>query len=422
MANTKRLTHSSLEALRKKGAPGKHADGDGLYVRIRPNGGMSWQGKYRLGGREKTASYGTYPQVGIAEARQRHAEARELLRKMIDPCQAKREKKRRLASTRERTFKKVAEDWLDRQRNKGNTHGYTSKIVGCFALHVYPEIGDKDIGLLDGTDVLRTMEKIEAKKAFETARRALRWCKAVFDFAIDTTQISSNPCNRLQQYLKPPVVKHMAALTDPRKLGEFLRAADGYGGSIVVRAALRLLPHLMVRPNELRFARWEEIDLENACWTIPAARMKGTFRDKQNGKPHVVPLATQAVALLQELQSVVGAQGLVFRGERSAERPISDNTLNAAIRAMGYSTKNDVTSHGFRATARTLLVEELAFRTEVVEAQLAHAVKDANGRAYNRTEFLKERTLMMQAWADYLQRVRTGGTVVQLLSTTEIAA
>lgn len=247
----------------------------------------------------------------------------------------------------------------------------------------------------------------------DTAHRVREICSQVFRYAVATGQADSDPTRDLKGALRKHIVKHMAAITDPAALAELLRAIDGYRGSLVVCTALRLAPMLMLRPGELRFAEWAEIDLSTATWAIPAARMKRKKEGKLYGAAHLVPLPRQAVALLQGLYPLTGSGRHVFRGERDHDRVMSDNTINAALRRMGYSTSQEMTGHGFRATARTILDERLGFDRAAIEAQLAHSVKDLNGRAYNRTEFVEQRRVMLQAWADYLDRLRQGN--VQLL-------
>lgn len=246
----------------------------------------------------------------------------------------------------------------------------------------------------------------------DAALAALGW--KVSDFCRATGAATSDPTRDLKGALRKPQARHMAAITDPTKLAELLRAIHGYTGSLVVCTALRLAPMLMLRPGELRMAAWEEFDLDGALWAIPAHRMKRGKDGKASGPPHMVPLPSQAVELLRGLYPLTGPTGYVFQGERDRKRPMSENTINAALRRMGYNTQEDMTGHGFRATARTILDERLGFDRAAIEAQLAHAVKDANGRAYNRTEFLEQRRTMLQGWADYLDKLRQGAEVLTL--------
>ena len=247
----------------------------------------------------------------------------------------------------------------------------------------------------------------------ETAHRALENCGQVFRYAVATGRSATNPARDLKDALRRPEPKHFPAITDPQRFGELLRACDAYAATPVVRAALKLAPMLLLRPGELRFAEWPEIELDAALWTVPALRMKRELREKLHGAPHLVPLPKQAVAVLRDLHKLTGHAVMVFRGERHHHRAMSENTINAALRAMGLSAE-EVTGHGFRATARTMLHERLGFSPDVIEAQLAHSVRDSLGRAYNRTEFVAQRRAMLQSWADYLDKLRRGADVVTL--------
>ena len=267
--------------------------------------------------------------------------------------------------------------------------------------------------LLALAQLLEVMRRIEARGVLETAHRALQDCSQALRYAVATGKAPSNPARDLKGALRRPMPKHFPAITEPKRLGELLRAIDSYAATPVVRAALKLAPMVLLRPGELRFAEWPEIDLDAAMWTVPAIRMKRELRQKLHGAPHLVPLPRQAVEVLRELHPLTGHAKMVFRGERHHDRAMSENTINAALRAMGFSA-DEVTGHGFRATARTMLQENLGFDPDVIEAQLAHAVRDPLGRAYNRTEFLEQRRKMLQAWANYLDKLRQGAPVVRL--------
>jgi len=250
------------------------------------------------------------------------------------------------------------------------------------------------------------LRRIESRGVIETAHRALDNCSQVFRYALAIGKTAHNPARDLKDALRRPMPKHFPAITDPARFAQLLRACDGYAATHVVRAALKLAPILLLRPGELRFGEWREVDLDAALWTVPAARMKRERREKVHGAPHLVPLPRQAVTVLRELHSLTGQGKRMFRGERHHDRPMSDNTINAALRAMGFAA-DEVTGHGFRATARTMLHERLGFSPDVIEAQLAHAVRDSLGRAYNRTEFIEQRREMLQTWADFLDELRT---------------
>ena len=262
-------------------------------------------------------------------------------------------------------------------------------------------------------ELLAVLRKIEARGVIETAHRAHESCSQVFRYAVGKGLVASDPARDLKGLLRKPQARHFPAIVKPERLAELLRACDGYAGTPVVRTALHLAPMLLLRPGELRHAQWAEFDLDGAAWHIPAARMKRERDGKLHGAPHLVPLPRQAVAALRELHPLTGSGALVFRGERHHDRPMSENTVNAALRAMGFPA-DEVTGHGFRATARTMLAERLGVDESVIEAQLAHSVRDSLGRAYNRTEYTAQRVTMMQAWADYLDRLRKGADVLPL--------
>lgn len=408
----------------KPGSPrGRVSDGDGLYLLLFVKGGAhGWRFDYTINGKRKTLSLGTYPDTGLKLAREKADEARRLVAAGTDPSDVRKAEKtaraqERTAAERESaglpghgSFEEVAREWYAAKSSEW-APSYGEKIMRRLEVDVFPFIGRRPVADITPPQLLDVLRKIEGRGVVETAHRALENCSQVFRYAVVTGRITSNPARDLKDALKKPLVKHFPAITDPARLGELLRACDGYKGTYVVRAALHLLPMVLLRPGELRQARWNEFDLDNATWTVPAARMKREKQAKLNGKPHIVPLSTQAVLALRQLHdltghSALGADGYVFRGERHHERPMSDAAINAALRAMGFEA-DEVTAHGFRATARTLAVERLGVEADVVEAQLAHSVKDSLGRAYNRTEFLEQRRSFMQQWADYLDLLRS---------------
>lgn len=400
------LTELRLKALRAKPEPGKHGDRDGLYLRIDSKGAMRWQWRIRTPKGETIVSYGVYPEVGLAEARRRHDVARAQARDGINPNEAKRAAKQAKAEQAVNSFEVVAREWFATRKDEWAS-SYGDKIMRRMEVDIFPYLGAKPIAEITAPMLLDALRKIEARGAIETAHRALENCGQVLRYAVATGRISSDPSRDLKGALRKPLVKHMAAVTDLNELAALLRAMYGYAGTPVVRTALQLAPMLMLRPGELRFARWEEIDLDSATWTIPPDRMKRQRAGKLHGDPHIVPLPKQAVSLLRDLLPLTGPTGLVFRGERDHERAMSENTVNAALRRMGYDTQTQVTGHGFRATARTVLDEHLGYDRAIIEAQLAHSVADSLGRAYNRTEFLKQRRDMLQAWATYLENLRS---------------
>ena len=400
------LTELKLRALKAKPVPGKYSDSDGLFVRVTHKGGIYWQWRIRTPAGENVVSYGAYPDVGLAEARDRHRAARRQRRDGVNPNEAKKALKLAQLTDATSSFEAVTREWFATKKDEWSP-SYGDKILRRMEVDLFPFVGRRPIAEIDAPTLLTVLRKIEARGAIETAHRALENCGQVLRYAVATGRIKADPARDLKGALRKPIVKHFAAITDPAKLAGLLRAIHGYSGTPVVRTALQLAPILMLRPGELRFARWEEFDLDAATWTVAPDRMKRQRAGKMHGAPHTVPLPTQVVTILRDLLPLTGPSGLVFRGERDHERAMSENTVNAAIRRMGYDTQTDITGHGFRATARTILDERLGIDRAVIEAQLAHSVADSLGRAYNRTEFLAQRRMMLQAWADYLDVLRT---------------
>jgi len=410
------LTDTAIRKAQPGPKPQKLADGKGMYLEISPAGGRWWRLKYRIAGKEKRISLGTYPETGLRQAREKAEAARAMLAEGLDPSEQRKADKARLAvqvAATERadaglpaedSFEHVAREWFATRREEW-APSYGDKIMRRLEVDVFPWIGAEPIESIKPPQLLAVLRRIESRGVVETAHRALENCSQVFRYGVATGRIQSNPARDLKDALRKPMVKHFPAITDPARLGQLLRAIDSYKGTYVVRTALYLMPRVLLRPGELRNATWTEFDLEKAVWTVPAERMKREKVGKLFGKPHVVPLAKQVVAALRELHRLTGASPYVFRGERHHDRPMSDAAINAALRAMGFSA-DEVTGHGFRATARTMLAERLGVSEAVIEAQLAHSVKDSLGRAYNRTEFQDERRLMMDLWSDYLDQLR----------------
>jgi integrase len=381
-------------------------DGGGLYLELSPAGGKWWRLKYRYDEKEKRISLGVYPDTTLAKAREKRDAARKLLADGVDPGENKKAQKEVRKAIAANSFEVVAREWLTKQGPKW-APSQAKKVSGIFENNVFPWIGARPISEIKPPEILDTLRRMEDRGANETARRALQYCSMVFRFAVATGRTSRDTTADLKGALAPVVTKHHATLIEPQKIGELLRAIDGYQGTLIVKCALKLSPLVFVRPGELRKASWTEIDLERAEWNIPAARMK--MREA-----HLVPLSSQAVAVLRELHPLTGQGNLVFPGERSRERPMSNNSVNAALRRLGYDTTEEITGHGFRAMARTILDEVLGVRPDYIEHQLAHAVRDPNGRAYNRTAHLEARRMMMQQWANYLDTLKTGADVIQL--------
>lgn len=391
------------------------SDGDGLYLLLFVKGGShGWRFDYSIHGKRKTLSLGTYPATGLKLAREKAETARQLVAAGTDPSEDRQTKRaehvERAGGAASRTFEVVAREWYDVRRGDW-APSYGAKIIRRLEVDVFPWLGKALVDGIAPPQLLQVLRRIESRGVIETAHRALENCSQVFRYAIATGRATTDPGRDLKDALKRPLATHFAAITDPKRLGEFLRAAAGYEGTHVVRTALRLMPMVILRPGELRHARWTEFDLDAALWTVPAARMKREKQGKENGKPHLVPLSSQAVEALRDLHGLTGGGEYVFRGERHHDRPMSDAAVNAAMRAMGFGG-DEVTGHGFRATARTIIAEHLGYPAEVIEAQLAHSVRDPLGTAYNRTTFIAERTEMMQAWADYLDQCRDGNVIV----------
>ena len=403
------------------------SDGDGLFLLLSVNGGShGWRFDYRFGGKRKMLSLGTYPDTSLALARRKADDARRLLAEGINPSDRRKAAKVASAEAREAgereaqglppmsSFEAVAREWYE-VKNEGWAPKYAEKIIARLENDVFPWVGRAPVDAITPPQLLEVMRRIESRGVVETAHRALENCSQVFRYAVAIGKTTHNPARDLKDALRRPAPKHFPAITDPKRFGQLLRACDGYAATHVVRAALKLAPMLLLRPGELRFGEWREIDLDAALWTVPAARMKRELREKLHGGPHLVPLPKQAVAVLRELHPLTGYGKLVFRGERHHDRPMSDNTINAALRTMGFAAE-EVTGHGFRATARTMLHERLGFSPDVIEAQLAHSVRDSLGRAYNRTEFIVQRGEMLQAWADYLDELRLDIEVLHRIS------
>lgn len=415
---------STIKAVRSGDPRKRLTDGDGLYLLLFVKGGAhGWRLDYTFEGRRKTLSLGTYPSTTLAIARRKADAAREQVADGQDPSQARKVQRAGFAKAIEAkkrlqlglpaldSFEDVAREWFEVRRG-GWVKGYADKVLGRLVADVFPYIGSVPVANIAPTQLLEVLRRIEARGVIETAHRALESCGQIFRYAIATGRGTNNPASALKEALRRPEPQHFPAITDPKRFGELLRACDAYAATPVVRAALKLAPMLLLRPGELRFAEWPEIDLDAALWTVPSVRMKRELREKQQGAPHLVPLPRQAVAVLRDLHPLTGHATMVFRGERHHHRAMSENTINAALRAMGFPA-DEVTGHGFRATARTMLHERLGFSPDVIEAQLAHSVRDSLGRAYNRTEFVEQRRTMLQAWADYLDQLRLGEVVAR---------
>ena len=404
------LTDTKVRALVATGKTKRHFDGGGLYLEISPTGGKWWRFKYRLAGKEKRLSLGTYPDTPLKVARDKADQARKLLAANVDPGAERRAVAASQAEAASSSFEAIAREWVETVHKQKVCEAQSSRTIGRLERDVFPWIGASQIDALKAPEVLKVMRRVEARGAIETAHRELQVIGQVFRYAVATGRAERDATADLKGALRPFQTTHMPAITDPQRVGALMRAIDGYQGTFVVRCALQLVALTFVRSSELRFAAWSEIDLETATWRIPAARMKRAKSGKSNGQDHLVPLARQAVDILKELQPLSGHRPHVFPSTKGDGRVLSDATMGAALRRLGF-TNDEMTAHGFRAMARTMLVERLDVDEKVVEAQLAHRVKDALGRAYNRTQFVEQRRAMLQTWADYLDSLRKGADV-----------
>jgi integrase len=380
--------------------PYKLADAAGLYLEVTPKGGKYWRLKYRFDGKEKRLAFGVYPEVTLKEAREKRDEARKLLSQGIDPSAERKATK----TADSETFEAIYREWLERFSPRWAL-SHKQNIIRRIEKDILPWLGARPIAELKAPELLAALRRIEARGALESAHRTKQAVGQVFRYAVATGRAERDPTADLRGALPPSAKGNFAAITEPKAIGDLLRAIDGYEGSFVVRCALRLAPLVFVRPSELRGAEWSEIDFERAEWRIPAARMK--MRDA-----HIVPLSTQALAILEELRPVTGAGRFLFPGERSKDRPMSNGTVNAALRRMGYGS-DEMTGHGFRTTACSILNEQ-GWNRDAIERQLAHAERNKVRAAYHRAEHLPERRRMMQAWADYLDTLKNGAKVIPL--------
>lgn len=385
------------------------ADSGGLYLEISPAGARSWFWKYRHGGKERRLALGSFPAVSLAEARRGRDEAKKLLAEGADPVLQRQQARLKAQFAGRETVEAVSQEWFAMQQTHWSAV-HRGRVQLILERNLLPALGKRSMASIEPLELLALLRKLEAGGDKELPKRTLQTAGAVWRYGVSTGRASRDISGDLKGALKPFSNRPMAAITDAAKLGELLRAIKGYTGSVTVRAALQLAPMLFQRPGELRAATWAEIDLQNALWTIPGARMKRTKIGKETGGDHLVPLSTQAVQILEALRPYTEASGWVFPGGGKGNSCMSENALRIALIALGYGDTQ--TAHGFRATARTILAEVLEFPTELIECQLAHAVRDANGRSYNRTSFVAQRRAMMQRWADYLEQLERGAEVI----------
>ncbi len=378
----------------------KLSDGEGMYLLVNPSGGKLWRLDYRYLGKRKTLALGSYPQISLVDARSRRDEARKLLAQIppVDPGQVKKSQKQAIFGKQQNTFEAVSREWAESYFiNKSASH--KERTLRRLEIYIFPWLGNKPIADITAPEVLQVIKRPQNQSKLETAHRALQAVGQVMRYAVQNGKAERDVTADLRGALPSPEVKHMASFVEPQQVAELLRAIDGFRGTFTVEAALRLAPLVFVRPSELRRAKWADIDLEAGVW---AYRVTKTKTD------HIVPLSTQALQILNQLHPVSGHGEFVFRGGHDPKKPMSEAAINAALKRMGYDTKTQITGHGFRAMARTLLHERLNIDPAIIEHQLAHKVPDALGQAYNRTKFLEQRKAMMQEWADYLEELKAG--------------
>jgi len=390
----------------------KHSDGGGLYLHVTA-AGKYWRMNYRLYGKQKTLSLGVYPSISLAQARKGRDEAKKLIAQSIDPSAAKQEARQADKLAAANTYETVAREF-HKLKAESWSESHAVKWLRMNEMYLFPEIGPMPIASIRAKAVLDALRKVEAKGILSTAQDLQQMAGQVFRYAVQTDRIEQNPVPDLKGALKTHIAKHFAAVVDPVSVGSLLRAIDAYTGQPTTRAALKLSALFFQRPGNIRAMEWAWVDLGNAMLTIPPAEMKRTLHQKANGRPHLVPLADQAIEILKTLQPLTGHGRYVFPGARSFKRPMSEGTINAALRRMDFGTDDHV-GHGFRAMARTMLAERMKGIDEgMVEAQLGHGKSGPLGSAYDRAEYMEQRLAMMQTWADYLDKLRIGADVVQL--------
>ena len=374
-----------------------------MYLEVMPSGSKYWRLKYRFNGKEKKLALGVYPDVSLALARERMHDARKLLATDTDPSENKKAVKAAKFDKSKNSFEVVAREWIaSHMANKAASH--RDKVVRRFELYIFPWLGSKPIGNITAPQILDVIKRIEKLGILETAHRALQTCGQVFRYAVQSGRALRDVTTDLKGALPPTRTVHMASFTEPSEVAELLRAIDGFKGTITVQCALRLAPLVFVRPSELRMAKWADFDLDAAEWRYLVSKTK---------TDHLVPLPHQAIEILREIRPLSGHGEYVFMGGHSPLKPMSESAINAALKRMGYDTKTQITGHGFRAMARTILHERLNIDPHIIEHQLAHKVPDTLGAAYNRTKFIEQRKVMMQAWADYLDGLKAGAKIIQ---------
>jgi integrase len=398
------LTDIAIKTAKPQAKPYKLFDGGGLYIEVSPGGGKWWRYKYRFGGKEQRLSLGTYPDVGLKEARSRHANERKKIAEGINPADTRKAEKLTSKISAANSFEVVSREWaVSYFTNKSASH--YERTMRRLENYVFPWLGSKPISEITAPQLLEVVKRIESLNKLETAHRTLQATSQVFRYAVQTGRALRDPSIDLRGALPATVVKHMAAFTEPKQIAELLRAIDGFTGSFTVQTALKLSPLVFTRPSELRTAKWADIDLEAKEWR---------YRVSKTNTMHLVPLSTQAAKLFADMHPLSGHGEFVFQGGHDPKKPMSAAAINAALKRMGYDTQQDITAHGFRAMARTILHERLNIDPYIIEHQLAHKVPDTLGAAYNRTKFIEQRTAMMQSWADYLDELKAGAKVINI--------
>ena len=420
-----KAVQAAIKSAKTAAKPVTISDGGGLSLICRPDGGGWWRLRYWILSKENRLSLGTYPEISLSDARKRRDDARKLIANGIDPSDDRKAVKAAKVATAkaqaleaaglpgQNTFEHLAREWLKTVHEVKVSEGHAERTRIRLEQDVFPWLGRRPIAEIESPDLLECLRRIEARGAIETAHRVKDSCGQVFRFGIASGACTRDPAASLKDALRPVPTRHLAAIVEPKAAGALLRDIAEYQGHPVTRAALGLSALLLLRPGELRHMEWAWVDLDDALLTVPSEVMKRTKADKADGPPHLVPLAPQAVAILRNLHPLTGHGRYVFPALTTGERCMSENTVRSALRRLGYGN-DDMTAHGFRAMARTMAAERLGIAAEVIEAQLAHAVPDALGRAYNRTQYLEQRRDLMLKWADYCDRLRAGAQVVPL--------
>jgi integrase len=396
------LTATEVNKVKPKDKAFKLTDEKGLYLLVQTTGGKLWRFDYRFDSKRKTLALGAYPDVSLSDARNRRDEARKLVANEIDPSEIKKAHKAAKNSSLSNSFEVVAREWLA-TKMQTKSESYQKNVIRRFELYLFPWLGKRAISEINVPELLDAIRRIENQNKVETAYRTLRATGQVFRYAVQTGRMLRDITPDLRGALTPSVTKHMPSFTEPQQVAELMRAIDGFTGTLTVQTALRLAPLVFVRPAELRKARWLDIDLSVGEWRYFVSKTK---------TEHIVPLCKQAIHLLKEIYPLSGHGEFVFQGGHNPNKAMSEAAINAALRRMGYDTKTQITGHGFRAMARTILHERLNMDPHIIEHQLAHKVPDTLGAAYNRTKFIEQRTTMMQAWADYLDELKNGAKVL----------